>query len=52
LHFFAGIVQRLCFRAVPRVALPLAVAGVGAYVVIAGASAAAVRAGVMGCRTA
>jgi competence protein ComEC len=45
---FAGIVQRLCFRAVPRVALPLAVAGVGAYVVIAGASAAAVRAGVMG----
>ncbi len=40
--------QRLCFRLIPRVAVPAAVAAVAGYVVIAGASAAAVRAGVMG----
>jgi len=45
---FAGIVQRLCFRVIPRAAAPAAVGAVAAYVVIAGASAAAVRAGLMG----
>ncbi len=45
---FAGIVQRLCFRLPARAAVPAAVGAVGAYVVIAGASAAAVRAGLMG----
>ncbi len=44
----AGIMQRLCHRLVPRLAAPLALAGVAGYVVMAGASAAAVRAGVMG----